>query len=416
MQLDPQKPFSSQIKNLKGQDFEHIVAACYLYLGYFVERNVHYGIDKQQIGELDLVGFKITPLHEIQVVVECKGRHPSPTDLRTFASYKQIMKNDYSLVDLIAYGSDAVNDFHYKIASKLDVKLIKKSDLSKKVLPIVWKSGELVQNRITEINKILLVFDVIDKHKEIRSDATGDLRKEVNGYFKYLETDLWSISNPIEQLENSFSYAKDEFYNFSSKIADIQGKRISTEVRRPSDKFVQLAIYLELKHRILNVLAISRATIVARTDLGRNAITERTPSIRDALNSLCDYNIEPNKFLIFIFRWIFLWGGAFKKENSSIDKELGLLCDEVGISLQNGRDFLEIFRAIYSAGASLFFENSEIIFFKYVPASFRAIGLKYREILGFDYKRLFSDDNYNRKMFEQIMGTNIDDYSFQFKV
>jgi len=209
MQLDPEKPFSSQIKDLKGSDFEHIVAACYLYLGYYIERNVHYGVDKQQIGEVDLVGLRITPLNEIQIIVECKGKHPSPNDLKKFSAYKKLMSNEHSVVDLIAYGSDSVNDFHYNFAKKLDIRLIKKSDLSKKVLPIVWESGELVKSRIAELNKYLIIFQAIDAHLLVLSDARGETNTNLNSYKKYLNTDLWSISDPIEQLEDSFKHAKD---------------------------------------------------------------------------------------------------------------------------------------------------------------------------------------------------------------
>lgn len=416
MQLDPDLSFASQIRGLKGQDFEHIVSSCYLYLGYHIERNVHYGIEKERIGELDIVGLKITPLNEIQIIVECKGKHPSPKDLKKFSAYKKLMSNEYSVVDLIAYGSDSMNNFHYKFAKNLDIRLIKKSDLSKKVLPIVWESGELVKSRIVELNKYLVIFEAIDRHLKIISSAKDEVRSELNSYKKYLDTDLWSISDPIEQLEDSFKNTKERFDNFSRTIAFERGKNISVEVRRPTDKYIQLAIYFELKHRLLNILAICRSTITARTESGRSAITERTPMIRSALNLLCDYNVSPNKFLIFIYRWIFLWGGALKKENGTYNSELKILCDEVGISLQNGEDFIKILKIIYGSGSSLFIETKGILFFKYVPATFRALGLKYREILGYDYKRLFADDSYNKEMFQQIMGASVDDYNFQFEV
>jgi hypothetical protein len=416
MQLDSSKAFSEQIENLKGTKFEHIVAACYLYLGYHVERNINFGINKQQVGEIDVLGLKITPLNEIQVLAECKGRHPSFNDLRKFGAFKSLIKNDHSLIDLIAYGSDSMNNEHEKIANRLDITLVRKSDISKKVLPILWGTGELISERITEINKYLILFEIEDKHIEVKSSIEdSSLKSEFNSYHKYLFTDLWSISDPITQLENSFEHAKDDYHNFATKVAENRGVKISDEVRRPTDKVVQLAIYLELKHRILNTVAISRATISARTKTGREAITERTPVIQSVLNSLCDYNVSPNKFLVFVYRWIFLWGGAFKKQDGSVKQELEILCEEVGVSKRNGEFFLEILKEIYGSGSNLVFENSEILFFKFVPATFRALGLKYREMLGLKYDRLFADDSYNQRMFENLMGEKLDDYPLDIK-
>jgi predicted RecB family endonuclease len=149
MQLDPEISFSTQINTLSGSDFEKIVAASMYYSGYHIDRNLIFGLNKETVAEIDIVASLITPLNEIRIAIECKGSNPSFNDLRKFASVSKLLSLKEYLVELILFGSNNTRPEHNEIAYLLNIKLLKKEDLSKLVLPILWGTGELRKERTT---------------------------------------------------------------------------------------------------------------------------------------------------------------------------------------------------------------------------------------------------------------------------
>lgn len=135
MQLNPEIPFSTQVNNLSGNEFEKIVAASLYYSGYHIDRNLTFGINKETVAEIDVVATLITPLNEIRIAIECKGANPSFNDLRKFSSVRKLLSLKEYFVELIVFGSNHTRQEHERIADLLEIKLLKKSDLSKLVLP-----------------------------------------------------------------------------------------------------------------------------------------------------------------------------------------------------------------------------------------------------------------------------------------
>lgn len=408
MQLNPEEPFSTQISRLDGDDFEMIVAASLNYTGYHIDRNIIFGINRLEIAEIDIVASLITPLNEIKIAVECKGSVPSPNDLRKFSTVKEFLKADGCFVDLITFGSNSMRPEHDKVAEILGVKLLKKEDLNKFVLPVLWGTGELVGNRIREINRYLCVFQIENYYtKNILSTIDNpDVKRLLNRYRKYLYSDLWSIKNPVEQLNNCFEKAQDEFRYFTDTVATMRGTRAREEVSNPSDQIVQAAMYMELKHRLINLGIIARCSVLARSNQGREIISERTPAIRDALNILCDYNISPAKFLNFITRFIFIWGGILLKRDGNYNQELKLIAGEVGISDENAGQYIEILKLVYESGSSLFVDNNDFFFVKYVPAAYRALGVFHSRVSipSFDGVVFPMQDRLNIGLLNNILG------------
>ena len=408
MQLNPDIPFSTQVDKFSGNNFEKIVAASLYYSGYHIERNLTFSINKETVAEIDVVATLITPLNEIRIAIECKGANPSFNDLRKFSTIRKLLSPKEYFVELILFGSNNTREEHLNLAELLNVKLLKKSDLSKFVLPILWGTGELRVDRTAWINRYLAIYSIEDFYLKniIDNVKDKDLKRLLTGYRKYLLSDLWSINDPIEQLNDSFSKAQNEFKAFTNNIAKHIGTTAYNEVINPNNQIVQAAMLLELKHRIINLNAIARCSIIAKTRQGREIISERTPLIRDALNKLCDYNLSPSEFINFTTRFLLLWGGIIikDKENGTF-KDLHHIAQESGISDVNAMEYLKLIFKIYQSGEGLFINNDERVFMKYIPAAYRALGLRHRKsVYGEDYNQsLFTQDDLNDNILNETM-------------
>lgn len=409
MQLDPETSFSTQITDLKGIDFEQIVAAAFYYSGYHIDRNLIFGLNKETVAEIDVVASLITPLNEIRIGIECKGSNPSFNDLRKFSTVKQLISETDYFVELIVFGANTTRPEHAKVSDILGIKLLKKEDLSKLVLPILWGTGELVKERITWLNRYLAIYSIEDYYLNNIIDGirNRELKKQFTNYRKYLFSDLWSIKDPVEQLNDAFEKAQNEFNGFTDAIAREEGTTAYNQITNPTNETVQAAMLLELRHRLTNLNAIARCSIVAKSRQGRETISERTPAIRDALNKLCDYNLSPSEFINFVTRFIFLWGGIIIKDGEgSKNQDLHHIAMETGISDESAMEYLKILFRIYQSGNNLFVNNNQRFFMKYLPSAFRALGLKHRKsIYGEDYdKSLFTQDQLNSDLLDRALG------------
>lgn len=381
MQLDPHNQFAPQIAPLSGQDFENIVASCYLYLGYFVTRNLSVLFEKQSAAEIDVLASLITPMNEVRIAIECKGQTPSFNDLRKFATTRAIIEDSYSHLSLVAYGASSIRTEHLGFAKKMNVTLLRKDDLSKNILPILWADGQLRQDRIVILNRYLAIFSIQDFLLKDTFSLIGDIeiKRMIARYKKYLYQELWAISDPVAQIEDAFDKAQGEFNGFTASIAAKLGVNLQNQLDNPTNPIIQLAMFLELEHRVFNLYGIARCSILARTDEGRELIVNRTPSIRDAINDLCDHNASIGKFGLFIFRFIYLWGAQIKKDAGFEEFEYEQMANECGISKENAKSFVRIIYNVYSSGGNLFHDDAGVFFMKYVPAAFRGLGRIHRE-------------------------------------
>jgi hypothetical protein len=398
MQLDIKKDFSPQITGLKGKQFERIVASCYFYQGYTVFRNIVVTVEKQTTAEIDVLATLITPNHEIDIAVECKGTTPSFNDLRKFSTINKIFGKGKIFVDLFAIGDNDIRHEHKIFAEFLGIKLEKKGDLSKKILPILWGTGELVKDRIKWINKFLAIYTIEDYfNKLIDDERNSEIKNLFKKYRKYLYTDFWNITDPITQINDSFQKSKNEFSDFTSQVSKVLDINLRKEMANPTNQIIQAAMYYELMHRILNLYGILRCTVLARTQAGREMIIQMSPTVGESVNNLCDYNITISKFMNLIFRWVFLWGGYFVKKDDSYRYELAELAKESGLSETNVFHFIGIIRKVYGSGSDMFYNDKEKIFMKYIPSQFRALGKLHRQSFSdyYDSKELFREDSQN---------------------
>lgn len=409
MQLDPEQPFSTQINNLIAQDFENVVSSAYFYMGYYIRRNISILVEKQQVAEIDVLASLLTPLEEILIAIECKGRTPNFKELRKFSAIKPLMNCKNYNVILKAYGANTLRQEHQTFSKMLGIDLYKKEDLSKLVLPILWGDNELRKNRITWFNRYLIIFYIQDYYlKQVFQTITDEnIKQEISKYKKYLFFELWNIKDPVEQMTNAFEKAKTDFHDFSSKIANLLNLNILAELKNPTNEILQLAILLELYHRLFNVHSISRCSLLARNEQGRRVLLDTGfPRIRESLNLLCDYNMNISIFSNFLDRWIFLWGGFFLK-GDLMKEEYSKLTSETSLSYVTINKFFILLRHIFGGGRDLFYIGAEKIFFKFIPAAFRALGLIHRRSLSSKYANvnLFRDteDRSNMDILERAL-------------
>lgn len=95
----------------------------------------------------------------------------------------------------------------------------------------------------------------------------------------------------------------------------------------------------------------------------------------------------------FVTSFVFVWGGILLKKDGSYKTELNALANETGISDKTAVHYFKILFLIYNNGDGLFLKYRDKFFMKYIPASFRAIGLKHRQSIfpGFS-TQLFPQD------------------------
>lgn len=246
MLLDSNEDFAPQIRDLDGGEFEKVVAASVFHLGYMVFRNVKFTINKQEIAEVDVFGSYKTPFMENRIAIECKTSGPSFNDLRKFASISRL--EDHPNVNLIAFGDNSTRQEHQKLAKLLNVDLNKEDDLSKLILPYLnIESGESKTQFLKELNNYLTIYNLKDTLIQKRTDQySKEVQKKIKGYYLYLYRDLWAITDPFEQMKDSFKKAKEEYENFTEDVTSKLDTDLQNELSEPKEDAVQVAMLLEL--------------------------------------------------------------------------------------------------------------------------------------------------------------------------
>ncbi len=404
MQLVPQEQLNPQISDLKGKYFEHVVAASYSYIGYTVFRNIILYVEKQKVTEIDVVAYILTPFKEISLAVECKGATPKFNELRKFSSTRKILTPNPD--QLIVFGDNDLRDEHNEFSKLLNIKLLKKEDLTKFVLPILWGYSDIRESRIKKLNRFLAVYEIQDylTYNVLNEENNNEVKKEIRRYIRYLKGYFWNLEKPKEQMESCFTKSRNDFNSFSEQISLMLDTTISSEMNSPENTTVQLAMYLELYHRILNLHSIVRFTVKIGTTIGRESLLDLEHSyLRRIINDMCDNTKVLRSFLPFIHRWLFIWGGCILK--SKEETEYRLLAEECGISVKTVKLFISFIRRVYrGADTSMIYENDEKLFFKYIPAPFRGLGKIHRcSYNEYEDITLFNEDEKNIELLEKCL-------------
>lgn len=406
MQLDPARPFSTQIEPLVGTSFERIVSAVFSLQGYFTFRNLKIMIKKQVAAEIDVLASAMTPLHELRIAIECKGQTPSFGDIRKFATIRRLL--NYSPLELMTYGANDIRPEHEELANSLKVTLRKKEELNKMILPILWGNEDQRDDRIKRVNRLLAVYTINDfLYGEAEKVTDQAAKQDLARYRRYIHQELWSIDDPFKQLANSLDTSKNEFRAFTDKIAKYHNSTALDQLNNPTILCVQSAMLFEVMHRVINLYAIIRACIHSKYSIGRNDIASLPhPLLRNILNNMSDNTDTINHFLNFVVSWIFVWGGFILKREES--REYELLAADNTIPKELAIDFVKRIKDIYSRGLNLINNNRpDILFLKWVPAPYRALGILHRRSLDPHYNTInaFAQDAHNLIILDQCLAS-----------
>jgi predicted RecB family endonuclease len=377
MQLTLEESFIRQLEPLDGSSFERITAACFWKLGYYVRRNLKYLLEQQEVAEIDVFASLITPLDEIILAIECKGRAPTFKDLRKFFALKNILKSELLKTRLIAYGSNSIREEHFALARKLDIELHRKSDLARIIN--LANSGPDRQMQLRELNRYVAVFIIQDYLLDQATRATDtNISSLLKAYKHFLFNELWKISDPIIQLDTSFKKMTEVFTDISKTTAEKLGLNLRTELSTATNDVLQAAMFLETLHRSMNTYALLRASVIFRTNSGDVRFRRLTPRLMSSIEALCNFNLEVSKIQSFLERWIFLWGGVLLTSTEFSDIDTNTLSKDTGVVPTQARAILNTIRTLYEGGDGLFFSSPTKIYMKYVPAAFRGLGKRCR--------------------------------------
>jgi len=190
--------------------------------------------------------------------------------------------------------------------------------------------------------------------------------------------ELWWIANAQEQCKRSSEEAK-LHYGTTGKVLKAKNRSIPEYLRRSDDDDVEAAMYVELFHRLVNMYGVTRLAVEFLTRLNREKLfTDLGPQLRNAINKITNDPRILFAFPWFFQYWIMLLGGVLSLKNR--DAEVDFMAQETRTTREAVTCYLDVIETTYSSNdnRSMIFRDNDTLFFKYIPAAFRGIGLLYR--------------------------------------
>jgi len=391
LQLDPHKRLSPQLLKATGRDLERLVAAIMHSLGYTVFRNFALELEGEDVGEADVFATLETPFRESRLLFECKGGHPSFTEIRQFASLAHCVEPRPDEAVIVANYKCPQNRKH--LAEKLGLALLEKNELARFILPLL-KGTSSRSERVIALNVVLAAFTVHDFLIKVVPEVD-----EMKAHYRFLSHVLWWKEEPRKQLKESWEAATGEYSETSKKVAEARGKTARSAIASPNDDHVQAAMLVELLHRIINMYVVVRCATTAQRRWGQEFLLEDTGlNLREAMVLITQNLRAIYGFPSFFQHWLFTWGGFIWNPRKAW--EVSRLAEECCTTVGVIESYFDIIRLTYSSkqSGSLIYEDSNLTFFKWVPAAFRALGRRYRVLLDQDYYsscKIFKEDALN---------------------
>lgn len=391
MQLDPNNTAHKQIKDLSRTDLEDVVAATLHAAGYLVFPDIIIQHENEQIGQIDVFATVQTPLKESRIILECKGGKATPKDILQFASLKKYIKPNPDLAMIIAHNNTAQARINF--AEEVGIELLKKSSIVRFILPALGGSG-MRPDRIKYLNRYLASIDV---QRYLIQQTTND--SNIREQYISLSRILWGIPDPLEQVEESKK-------RYSGELVKQIALRLNTSytecLAQAENDVVEATIYLEAIHRIINLYSIVRAALHSQRFLDADEFIEKFGrNLRSAMLQITKTPQFIYGFPSFFQHWVFVWGGFICNEHEKY--ELEQMAAECGIRIEAVESYFKAIKFTYSgsSGSSLFAKWNNIKILKFVPAAFRALGMRHRKAINdIKYKKMtfFSteqDQNYD---------------------
>ncbi|MFI4862090.1 MAG: hypothetical protein ACIAXF_15595, partial [Phycisphaerales bacterium JB063] len=373
MQFDPHGNLVAQIRQLNGgSELEDFVAALLALAGYTVFIDLHIALDGESAGQIDVFASIQTPYHESRVLIECKGGEPTFNDIRKFASLKELL--DPSPDVSIIIGKPATKANRDKLADQLGVQIVRRDELTRRILPLFGGIDEQ-PNRIILLNKCMASFFVL---RQLLGRAVVGQMKD---HLRELSQNLWHITDAHEQCQESFGLAAQRCPNTAQVTATNKQRQINTYLNRADDDDIEAAMAVETYHRMMNMYAVTRYALDAQSRINQADLAARIGQrLREAFSSITENPRYIFGFPSFFQWWLMNWGGVVRQAVE--EDELEQISRECSVPLDATRRYIEVIERVYGGGQNMIYRGGGLMFFKYVPAAFRAIGKRHRIALG----------------------------------
>ena len=373
MQLDPNSPFAKQLRAVGSRRLERLAAATLASVGYTVFREAVVELGGQHVAKPDILACVFTPLRESRVFVECKGGHPTFRQILEFASLRHVVSPPADdLVMICKHGCPANRT---ELGESLGVRIVERGNLVHYVIPMLGGAASR-QRRAVELNRYL-AWQLVHEYLVGRTSNHASMQQ----HYRYLWTVLWVISDPADQVADSLSAYQTRFPRTSDDVAQAKGMTTMDCLKNAQDDDVEAAMYVSLLHRLLNVYAVMRRTLqILNQEDTERLVASAGPNLRSAMSRLSESPRYFYGFPAFLQTYFFVWGGFLL--NAERDWEVQRLAHETDTTVEAVELYLDVLSRIFTGtSGSIFQTNWGMTYFPYVPAAFRALGIRHRQAL-----------------------------------
>lgn len=373
MQLDPNQHLVQQLLPVSGKALEQLVAAAAASVGYTVFRGVFLELGGQRVAETDIFAAMFTPLRESRILLECKGGFPKFNDIRKFASLRALLDPppDDLMIVCRANPPASLRD----LAHYLNVTIVEKANLAYYVLPLLG-GATLRQRRAAELNRYLAWQEI---HEHLMTFVASHARTQQ--HYRFLASELWCVTDPADQVVRSFDAYTNQFPATCDVVAHSKGTTAGQYVYQANDDEIEVAMYVEVLHRLMNVYAVVRRTLqLMQHFTPAQLLATAGTHLRSAISALSSAPRYFVGFPSFLQTFLFVWGGFLIVPRR--DWEIERMAAETGTTTEAIELYLRLLDTIFSGpAAKMFVTWKNHYFFKYVPSPFRALGAVHRKAL-----------------------------------
>jgi hypothetical protein len=230
----------------------------------------------------------------------------------------------------------------------------------------------LRQQRAKELNRYL-AWQVLHEYFVSKTSSHDQLKQ----HYRFLTCELWKISEPEFQAGRSFKAYTEQFAGTSEVVAKSHGTTARDSLYNPLCDEVEAAFYVMTLHRLMNVWTVARWTLELMKFDSVELLTEFGINLRESMALLSERPRLLFTFCPFLQTFLFVWGGFLMDANR--DWEIQKLANECSTTTEAVELYIRVFNTIYTG--SMIAASHGRSYVKWVPAAFRALGIRHRRAL-----------------------------------
>ncbi|MFW6130651.1 MAG: hypothetical protein ACOC56_05640 [Atribacterota bacterium] len=392
-----------KIVNKKGRIFERKIASYFQTNGEFILRRVK--VEHEQLTDADIIVYCFqSDYSEVKRLIECKSgkNYKFISELfkllgvMTHLSIKEGMffaENSHNQIELardqfgkqydILIFDNIKNKFPLK--ELIEEKKILKERINRKVLKIC---------RMSYVIEDILCQNIVSS-EFYNSNAITKIAKEM---YKELMNNIWLESNPFSKGLKIYAEYKDNRKLPKKYAEEFLEKRIPSKWLNKAESLnAESLFYLEAKYRCVCLHSLCEALNKDIKGDHEQKYSNFIECIRYLKKISINKNIKVRQLSAFNQIFIFGWGGFILEKDR--EREITTIADQSRCNKRDVEEFLKIYDLLFPMGnysgqgkpswlGTTGFP-SEWKLLKFVPATFRGIGIKMR-------KALFEENYFNK--------------------